>query len=159
MLDIPSMQAAWKDGSGPDGEVYTTHTQLGELIFGIIVAADMKGSFAMTPRHANFSFHPRVSHIPWDVPSFLLTVSLPWPPSCSVSEECGLCSWLGHARQASTRIYWRESSAPDRLWHQPILPLLCGTCPQMGVSELSLLMILASICLYPECWCLMFFQG
>lgn len=48
-------QKAYKDSSGPDGEVWTTISKIGPFTFGIIFAADLKNSFVISPNAAGFS--------------------------------------------------------------------------------------------------------
>lgn len=42
-------QKAFRDGSGPDGQLSTTFSDIGGLVFGIILAADQKGSYTLKP--------------------------------------------------------------------------------------------------------------
>lgn len=47
-------QASFQDGSGPDGEVWSTYTQISGQLYGIILAADLKAPFSLTPQGAGF---------------------------------------------------------------------------------------------------------
>ena len=40
---------------GPDGEVWTTHSNISKSIFGIIFAADMKSNYFMTSDNVGFN--------------------------------------------------------------------------------------------------------
>ncbi|XP_071111597.1 uncharacterized protein [Haliotis cracherodii] len=55
-IDSQMLQQAFQDGSGPDGEVYTTYSRIGEYVFGIILASAMEADFSLTPSAAGFDF-------------------------------------------------------------------------------------------------------
>jgi hypothetical protein len=40
---------------GPDGEVWTTHSNISKNIFGIIFAADIKSNYFMTTNNVGFN--------------------------------------------------------------------------------------------------------
>ena len=39
---------------GPDGEVWTTYSKINQYTFGIILAADIKNTYYMTPANVGF---------------------------------------------------------------------------------------------------------
>ncbi|KAK6972803.1 hypothetical protein BgiMline_023965 [Biomphalaria glabrata] len=48
MVESPQ-QRAFSSYPGPDGEVYTTYTNISGYAFGVVLAADLKNSYALTP--------------------------------------------------------------------------------------------------------------
>ena len=50
-------QATFKDDSGPEGEVWTTLSEISHLMFGIILAAAMpsNSSYKLTPSEAYYN--------------------------------------------------------------------------------------------------------
>ncbi|KAK7471362.1 hypothetical protein BaRGS_00036000 [Batillaria attramentaria] len=63
-IDKQFWQKAWGGNIGPDGEVWTTYSQIGDRwTFGIILAADLRNTFNITPTDAGFqSFNPTVTY-------------------------------------------------------------------------------------------------
>ena len=50
------MQMAFGDASdGPDGQVWTTYSQIGKWRFGIVLAAELKHGYVLTPEKAGFT--------------------------------------------------------------------------------------------------------
>ncbi|XP_055899049.1 uncharacterized protein LOC106054416 [Biomphalaria glabrata] len=48
-IDDQIKKRAFSSYPGPDGEVYTTYTNISGYAFGIVLAADLKNSYALTP--------------------------------------------------------------------------------------------------------------
>ena len=48
-------QEAFKDTAGPQGEVWTTYSDIGQYRFGIVFAADLKQPFSLTPDQTSFA--------------------------------------------------------------------------------------------------------
>ena len=47
---------AFGDAStGPDGQVWTTFSQIGSFKFGIVLAAELKSAYSLTPEKAGFT--------------------------------------------------------------------------------------------------------
>ena len=42
------------NGNSPFGEVWSTYSKINELIFGIVLAIDMRGDFIITPTNCGF---------------------------------------------------------------------------------------------------------
>lgn len=40
---------------GPDGQVWSTFSQIGDLKFGIVLAAELKQDYMLTPEKAGFT--------------------------------------------------------------------------------------------------------
>ncbi|XP_064616875.1 uncharacterized protein LOC135480876 [Liolophura sinensis] len=53
-IDAQLLQASFQDGRGPDGEVWSTYTQISGQFYGIILAADLKTPYSLTPQAAGF---------------------------------------------------------------------------------------------------------
>ncbi|XP_041370298.1 uncharacterized protein LOC121384124 [Gigantopelta aegis] len=61
-IDAQLIQAAFQDGSGPEGEVWTTYSQIGPFKFGLIFAANLTGNYSLG-QTAAFGRHYPVSRL------------------------------------------------------------------------------------------------
>ncbi|XP_046561028.1 uncharacterized protein LOC124270049 [Haliotis rubra] len=59
-IDNMIRRLAWDDFEGPDGEVWSTYSDFGgNNKYGIVLAADLQGSYSMTPCMAGFQGFPK----------------------------------------------------------------------------------------------------
>ena len=60
MMHFVLLQSAFNDTSGPDGEVWTTYSDIGRYRFGLIFAAGLTRPYAVGPTIAQFGPQVRI---------------------------------------------------------------------------------------------------
>ncbi|XP_046547850.1 uncharacterized protein LOC124257765 isoform X2 [Haliotis rubra] len=91
-IDNRIRRMAWSDFDGPNGEVWSTYSDFGgDNKYGIILAADLKGSYNMTPCMAGYQGFPSSMVFPANNPNKIqpLTDSQPLTMSgCTKADFC-----------------------------------------------------------------------
>ncbi|XP_071096653.1 uncharacterized protein [Haliotis cracherodii] len=91
-IDNMIRKMAWSDFEGPDGEVWSTYSDLGgKNKYGIILAADLQGSYTMTPCMAGFEGFPYSMVFPANDPNKIQPLTDPQPltmSGCTAKDFC-----------------------------------------------------------------------
>ncbi|XP_046547851.1 uncharacterized protein LOC124257766 [Haliotis rubra] len=91
-IDNRIRRMAWSDFEGPDGEVWSTYSDFGgKNKYGIILAADLQGSYTMTPCMAGYQGFPSSMVFPAKDPNKIqpLTNAQPLTMSgCTMADFC-----------------------------------------------------------------------
>ncbi|XP_071115649.1 uncharacterized protein [Haliotis cracherodii] len=91
-IDNRLRKMAWSDFEGPDGEVWSTYSDFGgKNKYGIVLAADLQGSYTMTPCMAGYQGFPSSMVFPANDPNKIQPLTDPQPltmSGCTTTDFC-----------------------------------------------------------------------
>ncbi|XP_067661072.1 uncharacterized protein [Haliotis asinina] len=91
-IDNRIRKMAWSDFEGPNGEVWSTYSDFGgENKYGIILAADLKGSYSMTPSIAGYQGFPSSMVFPANNPNKIQPLTDTQPLTMSGCTKADFC--------------------------------------------------------------------